>query len=702
MAAQAPQLPTGVGNIIYSESDTVGNGISGYVFQYDSGWTFRYNAAGEFTGSTFSAPSGGGGGSVVPISTGVNPTETQYALYGHNIPLSVFGVGRIGGDIIAGPWIENGLATFCISFGVPADPTGTRTLREIAFDSEVIWTIADGFLSEAFTYRFYDGTLTQAADPLEISHFGADAVAYRPQILIWFENLPLAGTKFGKIPYVSAVISDSSGDDVNLGEAFERLAYSPWVGYTSDQFETVDITDGLVSGGLIIAQPAEFLATIQQFGRFYQNWDIIQTDKLRIVDRGSTVTPDVTLDTSTLAGSISLTRVEPNSVPRGLELSTIDPDADYTIVNSKASRPKDPVNVSASVATESQYLPMIMDSSTRMAVVTYAKYKEEVARKRISVKATMAGLEIEPGDLIGVSGLNASFPGNETFKVLETTHGANYTVEITAESLLNCTIETITSPPIITPPSFPALTGLIGWWDMSVTGSVTHGVDGLGNPTVTAMADQSGHGNDVSSTYVDAPAYSATGFNSTYPAFVFSGNSGGQAGLARTNFQLGSGNTLTIFAAAHMNSSAGGTGDFSQHGRLMAYTVPVGINNDINNNGSFSLHRSGFTQDMFLQRHAATTGLKTIGYATPRRIIATVRSDGVMTVYVDGVASTTGTLSANWVTGGVFEIGAGYNYSTVFHGFWGGAVAEAGIATGYHDATTVALLDTYLKNKWGM
>src|SRR4029077_2095676 len=139
---------------------------------------------------------------VVSTSTGVNPTETSYSLYGHPIPLSVLGLARIGGEIIAGPWVENGTATFCISFGVPADPAGTRTLREIPFDSEVVWTAADGFSTEGFNYRWYSGALTQAPDPIEIAHYGSSAVAYRPQMLIWFQDLPLQATKFKKIPYV--------------------------------------------------------------------------------------------------------------------------------------------------------------------------------------------------------------------------------------------------------------------------------------------------------------------------------------------------------------------------------------------------------------------------------------------------------------------------------------------------------------------
>lgn len=416
-----------------------GNGI-GTVRTYTATGAqqiYGYDIYGRYTWLPYAAPSSGPGN--VSTATGVSPLETSYALYGHTIPLSVFGIGRIGGEIIAGPWVENGAASFCISFGLPADPTGTRTLKEIAFDSQVVWTATGGFASEAFTYRFYGGTLTQAADPLEILHFGANAVAYRPQMLIWFQNLPLSNMKFRKIPYVAAVIADSTGDDVNLGEAFERLAYSPYVGYTSAQFETIDITDGLVSGGLIITEQTEFLDLIQRFGRFYGSWDILQTDKLRIVDRGNTVTPDVVLNRESLIDEVIFSRAEPNSVPRVLELATIDPDSDYTIVPSRSSRPRDPVAVSASVRTESAYLPAIMDSQTRQAMVTYTTYREEVGRKRVSGTAMIFGFQLEPGDLLGLTGLGGDFR-TETFKVMETLHGANYTVEFTAQAFIDCDI----------------------------------------------------------------------------------------------------------------------------------------------------------------------------------------------------------------------------------------------------------------------
>ncbi len=387
-------------------------------------------------------------------ATGVNPTETSYALYGHVVPLLVPGRVRVGGDIISGPDISGGNAYGINSFGVQADPTRILTLIEIAFDSEVVWTgtcvgdasaavtpAASGFTTEPFTVRFYTGSLDQPADPLETVPYGANAVGYIGQVLLAIDGLPLANTKFKKYPYISARFVDQDGEAINFGEAFTRLALSPYVGLTADQFETVDITDGVPDGGFIITQDAEFLGLIQQFGRFYRNWDILQTDKLRIVDKGSDVTPDIVLDKSSMTGQVTIARAEPDSIPRELILSTPDPDADYTIVPSKASFPRDAVAVSTSVKTETQYLPVIMDSSTRQAIVTFTKYSEEIARKRVSCTAMITGLEIEPGDLVGFEDL-ADGISDETFKVKETTTGANLTVEIVAESFMDCQIPT--------------------------------------------------------------------------------------------------------------------------------------------------------------------------------------------------------------------------------------------------------------------
>ena len=119
-----PNAPGGYGGTWTAYPGSIG-AIGGQITQYV--WSPSPGLTGYWKLVAPSAPA------AVAASTGINPTETSYSLYGHIIPLSVFGMGRIGGEIIAGPWVANNAASFCISFGVPADPYGSRSISEIAF-----------------------------------------------------------------------------------------------------------------------------------------------------------------------------------------------------------------------------------------------------------------------------------------------------------------------------------------------------------------------------------------------------------------------------------------------------------------------------------------------------------------------------------------------------------------------------------------
>lgn len=495
--------------------------------------------AGSYVDWGMATPSGGSapGPQASAASTGVNPTETQYALYGHTVPLLVIGKARIGAEIISGPWMENGATSGIVSCGVEADPTRTRTLVELAFDSEVVWTgsqVGDGtldpagFSTEPFTCRFYSGSFTQSADPLETAHFGADAIAYRPQILIAVENLPLANTKFKKFPYISGVFLDEDGEAINFGDAFERLAASPWVDFAD--FETSGLTDGVPNGGLIIAQDTQFLQLIQDFGRFYPTWDILQTDKLRIVDRGYTVTADITLDATRLMGDITINRQGQDTVKKDLELSTIDPDADYTIVPSLASRPRYPVAVTTSVGKDTAYLPAIMDSPTRQAIVTLAKYHEEATRKTVSFTAMAYGLEIEPGALVRLRDLSADF-STETFKVQETLHGANNTVECMATAILKC---------LIADPYWSSVVLLMGF----------EGADGSTGAPGLADESPSAHGTGVAGGQIDTSQFNFGG-SSLIPPLTYDFSHDWELSLANSD-------QFTIECFVRVNNIGGG------------------------------------------------------------------------------------------------------------------------------------------------
>jgi hypothetical protein len=393
-----------------------------------------------------------------PVTPTLDPKIQADILYDKPIALSVLGLARIGGSIIFGPYFDSGKVTFGVSFGLPANPDGTRIIYDIAFDSMTAWTSSGGgtlpgdgtFAAESFTFRFYGGRLDQAVDPLEELKFPGKGIAYRPQMVLFIQDLPYA--QFVKpVPYVSCLIGDTTDgadpdDGVNLGDALEQVAWSPWAGYTSAEFEAVNISD--VVPALLMKDNFNIVQLSQSVTRAYRNIDLLQSDKLRVKDRGSNVTADLVVTRDRIiAGDtpVTIARSEPSAQPRELELATVDPDQDYTIVTSLAKRPRDPVVVSAAVGKQTMTLPLVLDAATRQALVTFAQYYEENARKRVQFRVSAFGFEIEPGDLVALSGL-ADGVDDDVWKVIETTHGANYVVEVTAEAMLRCRLYGDTDP----------------------------------------------------------------------------------------------------------------------------------------------------------------------------------------------------------------------------------------------------------------
>ncbi len=235
----------------------------------------------------------------------------------------------------------------------------------------------------------------------------------------------------------------------------------------------------------------------------------------------------------------------------------------------------------------------------------------------------------------------------------------------------------------IVPLAPTGLTGGLGWWDTSVTASIT-----LSGSNVTALADQIGSNHLANNSTVP---YSATAFNTSYPGFTLPNS--GSSYMFKVGLAMGTGNTLTAWYVGTTAQNADSTS-----GRTLSYAAPA--NQDYNNAGSWTVANSTSFNNTFLTRNNISAGISGLaGYAAGHRFIYTINSSGVITVYVDGVASTTATSSGNWVSGGNFCIGT---HSNVGSDHWYGIVAEAGIATGFTSSTDVARLDLYLKNKWGL
>jgi hypothetical protein len=240
-------------------------------------------------------------------------------------------------------------------------------------------------------------------------------------------------------------------------------------------------------------------------------------------------------------------------------------------------------------------------------------------------------------------------------------------------------------------PFTPAqLSGLVGWWDASISASINKT-----GSNINSIADQSGGGHTMSWTGFGQPTYSATGFNTTFPAFRVDAVHVGSA-LQATSYPMGTGNTLTFWYVGKNDAANSNTS-----GRAISYMGP-GETDDYNNAHSWAINiNKGISNNtMTITRNTGVVGSTntTVSNAANHRVIGTINSSGVQTIYVDGVSATLSTASGNWTNAGILAIGrdaADGNYFAC-------DFAEVGVATGFHSSTTIGQLDTYLKTKWGL
>lgn len=395
---------------------------------------------------------------VTPVSPTIDPKIEANALYGKPMALFAGGFARIGASPapIVGPYLNAGVVDFIVSFGVPVPVTGDRKIYAIYLDNELAWSSVAGgtlpahgtFTSEAFDFIFKPGTLTQTVCSLETEKFPGDENAYRPQMLLQIRSLPYQRflDRTGKpVPYVACDIGDVTdgavpSDGITIGDGWERIAYSPWANYTSSTAEAISITD--FTDAILLKDNFTVVGLGQAIARTHRNIDLLQSDKLRIKDRGSNVTPDIVFDRDSIIGDenpIQIIRAGATTQRRELELIAIDPDQDYTAVPSLSKIPRDPFVISAAVGKDTITSPLVLDADTRQALVTFTHQYEENARKKIAFKVRAIGYEVEPGDLVALVDI-ADGIDNEIWKVTQTLHGANFVNDIEAEAILRCSI----------------------------------------------------------------------------------------------------------------------------------------------------------------------------------------------------------------------------------------------------------------------
>jgi len=391
-----------------------------------------------------------------PISPTFDPKIEANALYGKPMALCALGYARIGASPapIVGPYLSATMVDFIVSFGVPANVEGDRKIYKIYLDNELAWSSAGGgtlpahgtFAAEAFDFIFKPGRLDQTVCSLETEKYAGDECAYRPQMILQIRNLIFQRYMdiTGKpVPYVAVEVGDADsdpGDGINLGDALEAIAFSPWAGYTSETFGAVGITD--VVDAILIKDNFTIVQLCQSVTREYRNIDLLVSDMTRVKDRGSSVAPNFVFNRNTIitdGDAVIIGRGGATEQRREHELIAIDPAQDYTAVPSLSKIPRNPMVISAAVGKETVTLPLVIDANTRQALATFSQQYEENARRKVGFKIGATGYGIEPGDLFALTDI-AEDIDNEVFKCTTTTHGANWIVEVEGEAILRCSI----------------------------------------------------------------------------------------------------------------------------------------------------------------------------------------------------------------------------------------------------------------------
>lgn len=242
---------------------------------------------------------------------------------------------------------------------------------------------------------------------------------------------------------------------------------------------------------------------------------------------------------------------------------------------------------------------------------------------------------------------------------------------------------------------FPlTLSNLIGWYkaDVGITGT----------SSITAIADQSGNGNNLSVHNINSGviALNSTGYTGSLgskPAIMFDNSGSGSS----TNAAFASGTstgTITLPATNVWTAWAIGqdTTLSATFGALLSFGVGAGSDGT-----STSLPRfiGNDSTTSILSGIGNVFAIGTVSKGVNHTFIST--NDGTtVTFYVDGTSIATGTVTPAMATPTNLILGSDWNGALGFN-CWDGAICEVGVAVSY-SASNVSNLHSYLVGKWGL
>ena len=358
-------------------------------------------------GTALGGPIGGAIGALIgqsfdqqllaPASRGprLGDLGVQSSSYGTQIP-RVYGSMRVAGSVVwATDLVESEQTTgakgqpdvtysYSVSLAVALSSRTVGAIGRIWADGKLLRG-AQGDFKVPVTFRFYDGSESQAIDPLIASIEGiANTPAYRGLALAVFENLELAN--YGnRIPFMTfEVIGDAEAPAI-----WSILADASGGAIASDAGETVL---GYAAYGRSVAAAVEPLV---------DSFDVPLFDDGSILRQPSDA-PPVTLTSEELGNSaddaqapkVQREQTPVRSVPSALRLSYYDPERDYQSGEARAI-------AGEQVGNEvRQEVPAVLSAADAKSLVQRILARQWASRDRLMLRLPPARLALEPGSIV--------------------------------------------------------------------------------------------------------------------------------------------------------------------------------------------------------------------------------------------------------------------------------------------------------------
>lgn len=323
--------------------------------------------------------------------------SVQTSSYGTQMP-RIYGRMRVAGSVIWSTDLTESTQTtgakgqpdttysYAVSFAVALSSRPIVGIGRIWADGKLIRG-PDGVFTATTTFRFYDGSESQDADPLIASIEGIGLTpAYRGLALAVFETLELAD--FGnRIPFLTfEVLGDDSDPEVGA-----ILADAARGAIAASSNETII---GYAAYGLSIKAAAA---------------PLVETFALELFDDGNVfraplgAAPEIIseVDLGNSADSDRASRIQREqspvrAVPGALRLAFYDPDRDYQSGEARASAGEQ------GGAERSSELPAVVGAARAKAIVNQALARQWARRDKVTLRLPPRFLALQPGERLRV------------------------------------------------------------------------------------------------------------------------------------------------------------------------------------------------------------------------------------------------------------------------------------------------------------